>query len=91
MSLKWKKQQTPLRGRLQTKLYDKLDDFNFSIINFQFIGSNIPAAPAYGVYISKQERVSKTAILWNELVFDQKKKLLRQGYVAPWLESSLQI
>jgi len=39
-------------GRLRTKLYDKRDDFNFPIVNFPFICSNIPAAPAYGVYIS---------------------------------------
>jgi hypothetical protein len=39
-------------GRLRTKLYDKRDDFNFFIVNFPFICSNIPAVPAYGVYIS---------------------------------------
>jgi hypothetical protein len=39
-------------GRLRTKLYEKRDDFNFHILNFQFICSNIPAAPAYGVYNS---------------------------------------
>jgi hypothetical protein len=39
-------------GRLRTKPYDKRDDFNFPIVNFPFICSNIPAAPAYGVYIS---------------------------------------
>ena len=39
-------------GRLRTKLYDKRDDFNFPIVNFPFVCSNIPAAPAYGVYIS---------------------------------------
>jgi len=38
-------------GRLRTKLYDKGDDFNFAIVNFPFICSNIPAALAYGVYI----------------------------------------
>jgi hypothetical protein len=37
-------------GRLRTKLYDKRDDLNFPIMNFPFIRSNIPAAPAYGVY-----------------------------------------
>ena len=37
-------------GRLRTKLYDKRDDFNFPIVNFPFISSNIPTAPAYGVY-----------------------------------------
>ena len=36
-------------GRLRTKLYDKRDYFNFPIVNFPFICSNIPAAPAYGV------------------------------------------
>ena len=35
-----------------TKLYNKRDDFNFLIVNFPFIFSKIPAAPAYGVYIS---------------------------------------
>ena len=35
--------------RLRTKLYDKRDDFNVSIVNFPFICSNIPAVPAYGV------------------------------------------
>jgi hypothetical protein len=38
-------------GRLRTKLYDKRDDFNFPIVNIPFICSNIPVAPAYGVYI----------------------------------------
>ena len=39
-------------GRLKTKLYDKREDFSFPIVNFPFLSSNIPAAPAYGVYIS---------------------------------------
>ena len=46
-------------GRLRTKLYNKRDDFNFPIVNFPFICSNIPAAPAYGVYISQLIRYSK--------------------------------
>ena len=33
-------------GRLKTKLYDKRDVY-FPIVNFSFICSNIPAAPAY--------------------------------------------
>jgi hypothetical protein len=41
------------QGRLRTKLYDKRDDFNFPIVNFPFICSNIPASPAYGLYISQ--------------------------------------
>jgi hypothetical protein len=33
-------------GQFRTKLYDKRDDFNFSIVNLPFIRSNIPAAPS---------------------------------------------
>ena len=40
-------------GRLKTNLYYKRDYFNFLIVNFPFICSNIPAAPAYVVYISQ--------------------------------------
>ena len=39
-------------AKLATRLYDKLADFNFPIVNFPFLSSNIPSAPAYGVYIS---------------------------------------
>jgi hypothetical protein len=34
-------------GLLRTKLYDKRDDFNFTIVNFPFICSNIPTVPSY--------------------------------------------
>ena len=53
-------------GRLGTKLYDKRDDFNFSIMNFPFICSNIPAAPAYGVYISQFIRYSRACGSYHE-------------------------
>ena len=45
-------------GKLTTRLYDKRDDCNFPIVNFPFLSSNIPSAPAYGVYVSqlKKER-----------------------------------
>ena len=47
------------RGKLTTKLYDKRDSFNFPIVNFPFMSSNIPSAPAYGVYISQLIRYSR--------------------------------
>jgi hypothetical protein len=37
-------------GKITTHLYDKWVDFNFSIVNFPYLCSNIPASPAYGVY-----------------------------------------
>ena len=45
--------------RLRTNLYDKRDDFTFPIVNFPFICSNIPAALAYGIYISQLIRYSR--------------------------------
>ena len=44
--------------KIKTQLFDKLDDFNFPIVNFPFISSNIPAAPAYGVYMLQLIRYS---------------------------------
>jgi hypothetical protein len=44
--------ETDSYGLLRTKLYDEKDDFNVPIVNFPLIGSNIPAAPAYAVYLS---------------------------------------
>ena len=42
---------TPFRIRIS--IYDKRDDFTFQIVNFPHLDSNIPANPAYGVYISQ--------------------------------------
>ena len=39
-------------NNITTKLYDKHDAFGFHIVNFSFMSSNIPSAPAYGVYAS---------------------------------------
>jgi hypothetical protein len=39
-------------GWLRMKLYDERDDFNFPSVNFPYMRSTIPAAPANGVYIT---------------------------------------
>ena len=36
-----------------SKIYDKRDDFNFDIVNFPFLGGDVPSSPPYGVYISQ--------------------------------------
>jgi hypothetical protein len=36
---------------IRRKLYAKREYFNFLIVNFPFIGSNIPAVPVYGINI----------------------------------------
>ena len=73
-------------------IYFKQDDFNFLLFNSFLIGSNIPAAPVSGVYISKQivfqDHVSNTSILMTELGCCH--TLLRQKYVVPRLKSSVQ-
>jgi hypothetical protein len=44
-------------GRIpNTNRYDKRNDFTFPIVNFPFISNNIPAGPAYAVYISQLVR-----------------------------------
>jgi hypothetical protein len=40
-------------GRLTISIYDKRDDFDFAIVNFSILCSNIPLSPAYGVYVSQ--------------------------------------
>ena len=36
-----------------SKIYDKLDDFNFEILNFPYLDDDVPRSPSYGVYISQ--------------------------------------
>ena len=40
-------------GIVSFKIYDKQDDFNFEIVNFQFLDGDVPRSPSYGVYISQ--------------------------------------
>ena len=40
-------------NNITTKPFDKLDAFGFHIVNLPFMSSNIPSAPAYGVYASQ--------------------------------------
>ena len=40
-------------NNVTTKLYNKRNVFGFHIVNFPFMSSNIPSAPAYGVYASQ--------------------------------------
>ena len=70
---------------LITKLYDKRDDFNFPIVNFPFLCSNIPECPAYGVYISQLIRYAKASSVYQDFLargLALTTKLLRQGFVS---------
>ena len=78
--------------RFRTKLYATRDDFNFPIVIFQFISSNIPAAPAYGVYISRLIRYSRVCCSYQDFLDKElllTRKLLNQGFLLEKLKSSL--
>lgn len=40
-------------GRVLTKIYDKSNDFDFEIVGFLFLSSNLPFPSLRGVTISK--------------------------------------
>ena len=50
-------------GRINTKINDKCDDFRFPIVNFPFLGSNIPATPEYGVFVSQLLYITEGSVL----------------------------
>ena len=79
-------------GRLKTKLYNKIDDFSFPIVNFRFLWSNIPAAPAHGVYTSQLIRYSRACISYHDFC-DRglllTRKLLNQEFQMVKLKSFL--
>ena len=79
-------------GKLTTRLYDKRDDFNFPIVNFPFLSSNIPSAPAYGVYVSQLIRYSRTCSNYQDFMGRRKvltTKFLSQGYQKTKLVATL--
>ena len=69
--------------RLQVKLYDKRDDFNFNIVNFPFLSCNITQSPADGVYVSQLIRYARASSAYSEFLVRSRlltSKLLGQGY-----------
>jgi len=63
------------------------------MVNFPFISSNIPASPAYEVYISQRIRYSRACAQYSDLLDRAQlltQKLLKQGYVTPRMKASLQ-
>ena len=79
-------------GQLSTKIYDKRDDFNFKIINFPNMCSNIPSSPAYGVYISQLIRYARASSNYSDFLKRHlylRNRLLDQGYEKIRLVRSL--
>ena len=80
-------------NRLYTKLYDKRNDFNFHIVNFPFLSSNIPSGPSYVVYISQLIRHARCCTCYDDFGYHHKllvDRLLSQGYKVNRLRNSFQ-
>ena len=78
-------------GKLSTRLYDKHDDFDFHIVNFPYLSSNIPSDPSYGVYISQLIRYARCCSHYGDFRCCHKclvDRLLSKGYIALRLEKS---
>lgn len=59
-----------INDKLNTQLYDKYDNFNFSIINFRYLCSNmhVSSSYVYGVYLSQLIRYDKTCYAYNHIL-----------------------
>ena len=69
-------------NNIMTKLYDKRDAFGFHIVNFPFMSSNIPSAPAYGVYASQLIRYAHRCSNYSDFLLYHRAlvtRLLSQG------------
>ena len=63
-----------------------------SIVNFPFLSSNIPSAPAYGVYVSQLIRYARTCSNYQDFMERGKvltQKLLSQGFQKTKLVATL--
>ena len=70
-------------GKYTTTLYDKRDSFNFNIVNFPHLCSNIPSKPAYGVYISQLVRIGRVCdnyVQFTERHYTLTQRLINQGF-----------
>ena len=46
---------------VSTTIYDKRDDFDFEIVNFQFLDGDVPRSTSYGGYISQLIRFARAS------------------------------
>ena len=70
-------------GFVKTKIYDKRDDFDFDIVKFPFLDSDIPCSASYGVFISQLIRFARVSSHVDDFNTRNKVltvKLLRKGY-----------
>ena len=70
-------------GFVSSKIYDKHNDFDFDIVNFRFLDSDVPRRPSGGVYISQLIRFAKVGSHvtgFNARNKSLTAKVIQQGY-----------
>ena len=80
-------------NNITTKLYDKCDAYGFQIVNFPFMSSNIPSAPAHGVYASQLIRYACYCSNYNDFLSHHRAlvtRLLSQGYKVNRLSNTFE-
>ena len=78
-------------NNITTKLYDKRDMFGFHIVNFPFMSTSIPSAPAYGVYASQLIRYARCCSNYSDFLSHHRAlvtRLLSQGYKVNHLSNT---
>ena len=79
------------KNQLYTRLCNTSDDFDFHIVNFPFLLSNISVSPYYGVYISQLIRYARWCSYNDDFGYRHKllvDRLLSQGYEVKYLRNS---
>ena len=70
-------------GTVSTKIYDKWDDFDFDIVKFTFLDSDVPRRTSYGMKLSQLIRYTMVSSNLSDFNCRNKAltaKLLKQGY-----------
>ena len=70
--------------KFTTAVFDKRDGFDFHIVNFPHLDSNIPSKPAYGVYISQLVRIGRICDNYHSFHTRHHKlthRLVKQGFL----------
>ena len=64
---------------VSTKIYDKRDEFDFEIVNFPFLGDDVPLSISYRVYNSQIIRFTRAPSYVAD--FNTRNKLLTQKFL----------
>ena len=82
------------RGKFKHCLYDKRNDFDFSVITYPFLSGNIPKVPSYRVYMSQLLRIGQICSGFSGFkneVINLHKKLDTQGFEVVSLKRKFEL